>query len=397
MNRAKKRSSANEEHDHPKKQKQEPGEEKKEDTSTATEEPPKSAKSTTDSSNKSSSNPKTQSNESSSTKTSAKPKTSNADETQSKSSNASSSDSSPSTPVKTKKGKFFKKLKTSPKASSGNKYCKVDASAPIQNEHNKKFEVIFGITFINELNRGEDKIMFEFRAPIFIKSFRTGYSTWEEDDYRFILGSMNKVTEKILCADMSSVRIRANPGSLNNDYLSFNTYAKYQAMLRITLDATSLTEAKKEVPKLIEELQNILASPDWFLCYQISTYWEFVSSENTTEVDGVLDELWTKAAKDEENPSFDFIKNGLPKIFKDSVARARGGLYSSLIIDAKNSLSADIGNNPIVSTLNLKLDEFLCDEDIGIAATHFFREFSEGAALKLFKKKFDDRNMNNFF
>ena len=239
--------------------------------------------------------------------------------------------------------------------------------------------------------------MFEWRAPIFIKSLQTGYSTWDEDDYQFQIGSMSAVTEKILSAHQSSVRIRANPGSLNNDYLAFRTYAKYQTLLRIVLDADTMENAKKEVVDLIDEMQKILASPDWFLCYQIGCYWEFVSAENTASVDDVLQELWTKAAGDKDEPSFSYIKQGLQKVFKDAIGSARGGLYGSLVVDARKSISVDVGATPIVSSLHLKLDEFLCDEDIAIAANHLFRGYTEEAAENLFKVKHADRNMNSFF
>lgn len=302
-----------------------------------------------------------------------------------------------STPVKTRKNKFFKKLKSSPGASNTNKYCRVDATVPFKNEFSQKFEVIFGITFINELNRGPDKKMFEWRAPVFLKSLVTAYSTWDEEEFQFQIGTMSNLTEKLLTGNQSSLRIRANPGSLNNDYLAFNTYAKYQAVLKLELDVKTIEAARNEVPKLIQELQQILSSPDWFLCYQIACYWEYVSSIDTTEVDDVLQELWNKAAGANEDPNFAFIKNGLQKVFKDAMSSARGGLYGSLIVDAKNALKNDVGANPIVSTLNLKFDEFLLDEDIAVFVNQTFRQYSDEGAVILFKTQFDDRNMNNFF
>lgn len=303
-----------------------------------------------------------------------------------------------STPMKTKKGKFFKKLKSSPKNTpSGKKYCHVQASVPIKNEHNDVFEVVLGVTAINELNRGEDKHMFEYRAPVFLKSLQACYSTWDEDEYKFEVGSMSSMTERILESQSYSGRIRAHPGLLNNDFVSFRTYAKYQAILRVKLESTNQQTANNEVPQLIEELQNILASPDWFLCYQIAAYWEYVCPENTLNIDDVLNELWEKAAGTEDNPSFAYIKNGLTKVFRDAMQRARGGLYGAMITDARNHLSQELGNNPIVSKIGLKLDEFLLDEDIAAFATHFFRGYTRESAQVLFKTEFDDRNMNNFF
>ena len=313
-------------------------------------------------------------------------------------SSSKTSNGSYSTPMKTTKGKFFKKLKSSPKiVPTGKKYCHVQASVPIKNGHNDKFEVVLGITAINELNRGEDKHMFEWRAPVFLKSFQTCYSTWDEDDYKFEVGSMSSLTETLLESHAYSGRIRAHPGLLNNDFVAFRTYAKYQAVLRVPLDSTNLQDANNVVPQLIDELQKILASPDWFLCYQIAAYWEYVCPDNTLQVDDVLNELWTKAAGKEENPSFSFIKNGLSKVFRDAMQKARGGLYGAMITDARNNLSQDLGNTPIVSKIGLKLDEFLVDEDIGAFATHFFKAYSREATQVLFKTQFDDRNMNNFF
>lgn len=239
--------------------------------------------------------------------------------------------------------------------------------------------------------------MFEWRAQVFVKSLQVAYSTWEEEEFQFQIGSMTSLTEKLLSAGQSVLRIRANPGSMNNDYLSFNTYTKYQTVLKMQLDVKTIEEANKEVPKLIQELQQILSSPDWFLCYQISCYWEFVSPENTTEVDDVLQELWEKAAGSKEDPNFAFIKNGLQKIFKDAMGRARGGLYGSLVVDQRNALRTDVGVNPIVSTLDLKFDEFLVDEDISVYVNQTYRQYSDEASLVLFKTQFDDRNMNNFF
>ncbi|GFH62030.1 predicted protein [Chaetoceros tenuissimus] len=311
-----------------------------------------------------------------------------------------SSKESPSTPMKTTTGKFFfKKLKSSPKTTTtGKKYCHVQASVPIKSDHSSdKFEVVLGITAINELNRGEDKHMFEFRAPVFIKSWQTCYSTWDEDDYKFEVGSMSNITERLLESHAYSGRIRAHPGLLNNDFVSFRTYAKYQAILRVNLEATNLQDANNEVPLLIAEIQKILASPDWFLCYQIAAYWEYVCPENTLQVDDVLNELWTKAAGKEENPSFNLIKNGLPKVFRAAMQRARGGLYGAMITDARCNLSQDLGSTPIVSKIGLKLDEFLVDEDIAAFATYFFKGYTREAAQVLFKTQFDDRNMNNFF
>lgn len=331
---------------------------------------------------------------SASPKTDSKPATTSS--SASKSNDSSGSKESFSTPVKTKKNKFFKKLKSSP-GSMATKYCRVDATVPFKNEFSDKFEVIFGITFINEMQRGSDKHMFEARAPVFLKSLVTAYSTWDEDEFQFKIGSMSKLTEKILTGTQSSLRIRANPGSLNNDYLEFKTYSKYQSVLKMELDVKTMEEARQEVPKLIQELQQILSSPDWFLCYQISCYWEFVYPQDTTEVDDVLQELWEKAAGAKEDPDFAFIKNGLQKVFKDAMGRARGGLYGSLIVDAKNALRHDVGANPIVSTLNLKFDEFLMDEDIAVFVNQTFRQYSDETAVTLFKTQFDDRNMNNFF
>lgn len=297
---------------------------------------------------------------------------------------------------------MFSNLRQSPLKKEKNrnhKYLVVKSSLPLPNYAMSKFQIVVCVTAMNDLARGDDHYLFEFRPNINNKSFAVG-SVLLDHEMRLEFGSDNKTTEKILNAGMFAMKIRQNPGSMNNANVIFDSYSKYQSVFLITLDAETQDDANKEAKEIADEFHQIVKSPDWWTAYKIGCYWQYVAGDGT-DCEQVLNEIGRKATDAVAKPAgqeltYAYIKNGFDDVF--TKAKGSSGLYKILITDENGSLSRDIGNNKAKISTGLRLDEMLIDGDIGYFSKEIFGEFKRDYLSYLFlDPELPDRNMNVFF
>ncbi|GFH51521.1 predicted protein [Chaetoceros tenuissimus] len=297
----------------------------------------------------------------------------------------------------------FSNLRQSPLKKEKNrnhKYLVVKSSRPIPNYAKSKFHIIVSVNAMNDLAKGDDKYLFEFRSTIMNKCMAIGCVLFDCSEMKLEFGSNNRTTEKILTSEMLSMKIRQNPGSMNNSFVIFDSYSKYQSIYNIELDSENEDEAEKEAKEIVDEFHKIVKSPDWWTSYKIACYWQYVAGDDT-ECCHVLEEICNKSAalakkdKDEE-VTFSQLKNGFDSVFR--AAKGSSGLYKILIEDDNQSLSRDIGNNKARTSTGLKLDEMLIDGDIGYFSKTIFGEYKRDYLSYLFVDPDNsDRNLGVFF